>query len=146
MKVTQGCYSFLNTLNEQDTNSEIRYFLARDWSISIEWTYDPHPRNVYWNMYGLPHFAVLRKKMEEEERAFGYNDNSFKHGRCYSDTVLGIDLGTTNSCCCAFVSGSTRIIPNSEGDRTTPSVVAWTATGDIVVGQLAKRQSSTDHV
>lgn len=58
--------------------------------------------------------------------------------------VLGIDLGTTNSCMCVMQSGEPVVIPNSEGSRTTPSVVAFTKNGERLVGQSAKRQAVTN--
>jgi molecular chaperone DnaK len=58
--------------------------------------------------------------------------------------TIGIDLGTTNSCFAIFEAGQSTIISNSEGARTTPSVVAFTKTGERVVGQAAKRQSITN--
>src|ERR1700744_3507692 len=58
--------------------------------------------------------------------------------------VVGIDLGTTNSCV-AFLEGDKAVvIPNAEGSRTTPSIVAFTASGERLVGQMAKRQSVTN--
>ncbi|MDR2419761.1 MAG: molecular chaperone DnaK [Puniceicoccales bacterium] len=58
--------------------------------------------------------------------------------------VLGIDLGTTNSCMAVMEAGKAVVIPNSEGARTTPSVVAFTKTGERIVGQAAKRQAITN--
>ena len=55
--------------------------------------------------------------------------------------VVGIDLGTTNSCIAVQEGDQTTIIPNNEGARTTPSVVAFTKDGERLVGQLAKRQA-----
>ncbi len=58
--------------------------------------------------------------------------------------VIGIDLGTTNSCVAVFEGGEPIVIPNPEGARTTPSVVAFSKTGERMVGQVAKRQSVTN--
>ncbi len=58
--------------------------------------------------------------------------------------IIGIDLGTTNSCVSVMESGSAKVIENSEGDRTTPSVIAYTKDGEVLVGQSAKRQAVTN--
>ena len=58
--------------------------------------------------------------------------------------IIGIDLGTTNSCVAVFEGGEPTVIPNPEGSRTTPSVVAFSKTGERMVGQVAKRQAITN--
>ena len=58
--------------------------------------------------------------------------------------IIGIDLGTTNSCVAVFEGGEPKVIPNPEGARTTPSVVAFSKSGERMVGQVAKRQSITN--
>lgn len=60
------------------------------------------------------------------------------------NTIIGIDLGTTNSCVAILQNGEPRVIENSEGDRTTPSIVAYTEDGERLVGQSAKRQAVTN--
>ena len=58
--------------------------------------------------------------------------------------IIGIDLGTTNSCVAVMEGGEPKVIPNEEGGRTTPSVVAFTKSGERLVGQVAKRQAITN--
>ena len=58
--------------------------------------------------------------------------------------IIGIDLGTTNSCVAVMEGGEPKVIPNAEGARTTPSVVAFSKTGERMVGQVAKRQAITN--
>ncbi len=58
--------------------------------------------------------------------------------------IIGIDLGTTNSCVAIMDGTTARVLENSEGDRTTPSIIAYTQDGEILVGQPAKRQAVTN--
>ncbi|MBQ1236761.1 MAG: Hsp70 family protein, partial [Oscillospiraceae bacterium] len=58
--------------------------------------------------------------------------------------IIGIDLGTTNSCVAVMEGGEAVVIANAEGARTTPSVVAFSKTGERMVGQVAKRQAITN--
>src|SRR5882762_3648694 len=61
-----------------------------------------------------------------------------------SGKVLGIDLGTTNSCMAIIQAGELKVIPNREGEKTTPSVVAYSKNGDVSSGRQAKRQAAAN--
>jgi ribulose-bisphosphate carboxylase small chain len=58
MRITQGTFSFLPELTDEQIVKQISYALDHDWPISIEYTDDPHPRNAFWEMWGLPMFDV----------------------------------------------------------------------------------------
>ena len=58
--------------------------------------------------------------------------------------IIGIDLGTTNSCVAVMDGGEAKVIENAEGDRTTPSIIAYSSDGETLVGQPAKRQAVTN--
>lgn len=84
---------------------------------------------------GLPRSAFLRVSKPGRGRA------GPGPVRVVSEKVVGIDLGTTNSAVAAMEGGKPTIVTNAEGQRTTPSVVAYTKSGDRLVGQIAKRQA-----
>ena len=54
MKLTQGCFSFLPDLTDEQITKQLQYAIDKSWAVSIEYTDDPHPRNAYWEMWGLP--------------------------------------------------------------------------------------------
>ena len=58
MRVTQGTFSFLPDLTDEQISAQIEYCLQNGWAVSIEYTDDPHPRNTYWEMFGLPMFDI----------------------------------------------------------------------------------------
>ncbi len=58
MRITQGCFSFLPDLTDQQIVAQLEYCLRNDWAIGIEYTDDPHPRNVYWEMFANPMFDL----------------------------------------------------------------------------------------
>ena len=58
MRITQGTFSYLPDLTADEVKSQIRYCLDNGWAISVEYTDDPHPRNAYWEMWGLPMFEL----------------------------------------------------------------------------------------
>jgi ribulose-bisphosphate carboxylase small chain len=58
MRLTQGAFSFLPDLNDEQIVKQVQYAINKGWAISIEFTDDPHPRNSYWEMWGLPLFGI----------------------------------------------------------------------------------------
>ena len=58
MRLTQGTFSFLPDLTDKEIAAQIEYAMSRGWACSVEYTDDPHPRNTYWSMWGLPMFDL----------------------------------------------------------------------------------------
>lgn len=58
MKITQGQFSFLPDLNDEEIGKQIEYALSNGWALAVEHTDDPHPRNAYWSMWGTPMFDL----------------------------------------------------------------------------------------
>jgi ribulose-bisphosphate carboxylase small chain len=58
MRITQGTFSYLPDLTDEEIVAQIQYCLNNNWPLSVEFTDDPHPRNVYWEMWGLPMFDL----------------------------------------------------------------------------------------
>lgn len=58
MRITQGTFSFLPDLTDDQIRAQVDYCLANGWAISLEYTDDPHPRNTYWEMFGMPMFDL----------------------------------------------------------------------------------------
>ena len=64
MRITQGTFSYLQDLTDEQIEAQILYALDHHWAVSIEYTDDPHPRNAYWELWGLPAFET---KVEDTE-------------------------------------------------------------------------------
>ncbi len=58
MRITQGTFSFLPDLTDEQIARQIEYCLGNGWAVSVEYTDDPHPRNAYWEMFGMPMFDI----------------------------------------------------------------------------------------
>lgn len=76
MRITQGAFSFLPDLTDEEIGLQIEYCLEKGWAISVEYTDDPHPRNTYWEMWGMPMFdlkdaAGLMMELAECRKVFG---------------------------------------------------------------------------
>ncbi len=75
MRITQGCFSFLPDLTDQQITAQVDYCLGKGWAIGVEYTDDPHPRNTFWEMWGMPMFDLRDAKgvmieLEECRKAF----------------------------------------------------------------------------
>ena len=75
MRITQGTFSFLPDFTDDQIKAQIQYCLDNNWPISVEYTDDPHPRNTYWEMWGLPMFelkdaAAIMLEVDACRRAF----------------------------------------------------------------------------
>jgi ribulose-bisphosphate carboxylase small chain len=58
MRVTQGTFSFLPDFSDDEIRAQVEYCLKNNWAVSVEFTDDPHPRNIYWEMWGMPMFDM----------------------------------------------------------------------------------------
>ena len=99
MKLTQGCFSFLPDLTDAQITKQIQFALNKSWAISIEYTDDPHPRNSYWEMWGLPLFDI------KDPAAVLFEINMVKKAKpnyyvkvCCFDNSRGVE-----SCCLSFI-------------------------------------------
>lgn len=79
MRITQGCFSFLPDLTDEEISAQVEYCLGRDWAIGIEYTDEPHPRNTFWEMWGNPMFDLKDAKGVMMELA----DCRKQHGDSY---------------------------------------------------------------
>ncbi len=79
MHITQGAFSYLPPLTEEQIRAQVRYMIDNGWAVAIEFTDDPHPRNVYWTMWGLPMFDIKDAAAVMAEIAACRKT----HGNCY---------------------------------------------------------------
>jgi ribulose-bisphosphate carboxylase small chain len=92
MRITQGAFSFLPDLSDEQIEAQLRYALRNGWAIMVEYTDDPHPRNGLWEMWGTPHFDVPEHHvdlvMSEVLAARAANPSCYVKVVCY-DRSLG---------------------------------------------------------
>ena len=86
MKLTQGCFSFLPDLTDEQISKQIQYAINKSMAVSIEYTDDPHPRNSYWEMWGLPLFGV------KDPAAVLFEINMARKARDQTTTLKYVDL------------------------------------------------------
>jgi ribulose-bisphosphate carboxylase small chain len=89
MRVTQGTFSYLPEFTDAEIAAQVRYALERDWPISIEYTDDPHPRNVYWEMWGPPMFDLFDPVavLEEIDKCRRAHPNEYVKVSAYDRSV-----------------------------------------------------------
>jgi ribulose-bisphosphate carboxylase small chain len=99
MKLTQGCFSFLPDLTDEQISKQIQYAINKSMAVSIEYTDDPHPRNSYWEMWGLPLFDI------KDPAAILFEINMVRKAKPnYYIKVFGFDNARgTESCVLAFI-------------------------------------------
>ncbi|PZU83008.1 MAG: ribulose bisphosphate carboxylase small subunit [Shinella sp.] len=96
MRITQGCFSFLPDLTDEQITAQVEYCLRKGWAIGIEYTDDPHPRNTYWEMWGHPMFDLKDAKgvtMELDECRKAYPQhyirlNAFDSSRGFETVTM----------------------------------------------------------
>lgn len=79
MYITQGAFSYLPPLTDEQIRAQVQYMIGNGWAVAVEFTDDPHPRNIYWNMWGLPMFGI------KDAGALMSEINACRkaHGNCY---------------------------------------------------------------
>ncbi len=99
MKLTQGAFSFLPDLTDEQITKQIQFAIDNSWAISIEYTDDPHPRNAYWEMWGLPLFDIKDPAaiLFEVNMARKAKPNFYIKVVCF-DNTRGVE-----SCCLAYI-------------------------------------------
>ena len=99
MRLTQGTFSFLPDLTDEQIKKQIEYAISKNWSVSIEYTEDPHPRNAYWELWGLPLFDIKDPAsiMFELSSCRKANPNFYIKINAYDNTR------GTESCCLSYL-------------------------------------------
>jgi len=114
MRVTQGCFSFLPDLTDEQIRAQVEYCLGRNWAIGIEYTDDPHPRNTYWEMWGHPMFDLKDAKgvlMELAEARKAHGDSYIRLNAF--DSTRGFETVTMS-----FIVNRPKVEPNINMTRT----------------------------
>ena len=96
MRITQGTFSYLPDFTDEEIKAQVQYCLDHGWPISVEYTDDPHPRNVYWEMFGMPMFdlkdpAAIMQEINDCRRTFPNHYikiSGYDRSHCRSTTAL----------------------------------------------------------
>jgi len=117
MRLTQGAFSFLPDLTDEQILSQVNYCIEKGWAMNIEWTDDPHPRNVYWELWGLPLFDVqdASSVMFELQQCRKANTTGYIKINAF-DASRGVE-----SCSMSFIVQRPRVEPGFFTQRTEDS-------------------------
>ena len=96
MRITQGTFSFLPDLTDDQISKQINYIISQNWAINIEYTEDPHPRNNYWELWGLPLFEDNTRGTESCVLSFIVNRPAYEPG---FELVRSEDIGRNQKYC-----------------------------------------------
>lgn len=99
MRLTQGTFSFLPDLTDEQISKQIAYAVSKNWAVNIEYTDDPHPRNSYWELWGLPLFDIKDPATVMYEISSCRKSNLNKYIKVNAfDNTRGVE-----SCCLSFI-------------------------------------------
>nr|AOM64543.1 ribulose-1,5-bisphosphate carboxylase/oxygenase small subunit [Riquetophycus sp.] len=114
MRLTQGTFSFLPDLTDAQIIKQINYAISKNWAINIEYTEDPHPRNSYWELWGLPLFDIKDSAtvMTEIQSCRKQNSNVYIKVNAFDNTR------TVESCVLSFIINRPSYEPGFELVRT----------------------------
>ena len=114
MRITQGCFSFLPDLTDEQISAQVEYCLSRGWAVSLEYTDEPHPRNTYWEMWGMPMFDLRDPKgvmMELDECRKAQGDSYIRINAF--DSTRGFETVTMS-----FIVNRPKVEPKIRMERT----------------------------
>ena len=113
MRITQGAFSFLPDLTDEQIKKQVDYAISKGWAVSIEWTDDPHPRNSYWELWGLPMFDTTDAAavLFEVDACRNAHPNAYVKINAFDNTRSVESTGTS------FIVGRPSIEPGFYLDR-----------------------------
>ena len=114
MRLTQGTFSFLPDLTDEQIKSQLNYAMSNGWAVNIEYTDDPHPRNNYWELWGLPLFDI------KDVATIMYEINSCRqqHSDVYVKVNAFDNTRGVESCVLSFIVNRPSLEPGFELVRT----------------------------
>nr|YP_009394934.1 ribulose-1,5-bisphosphate carboxylase/oxygenase small subunit [Polysiphonia stricta]ARW63496.1 ribulose-1,5-bisphosphate carboxylase/oxygenase small subunit [Polysiphonia stricta] len=114
MRLTQGTFSFLPDLTDEQINKQLTYAMEQGWAVNIEYTDDPHPRNSYWELWGLPLFDVK----DIASIVYEITNCRSQHTNCYIKINAFDNTRGVESCVLSFIINRPSLEPGFELVRT----------------------------